>query len=184
MPYIRRSFNHVVYVLLALFATFAPEWAQAESNRSLWVGPTIARYMKEELPSYGQQSLGVGLEGKYEFELTSSFGVGIDLSYRRFAEERSLFQLGYGVSLRHDVLDMGKDQLFLSYGLLVQNISLESVRSSALAHDTKLAVGFSTESNLYAEFAYHISSLKYFGLTPVDMSYISLGGGYRFRWQK
>ncbi len=129
---------------------------------------------------------GVGLHTAYEFIVTPSFFVGLQLAARYFPAPTWLAQLGYGVTLRHAFLP--PESLFrpyVAYGLLLQMVWVNGRKGFGLAHDTHLAFGVDSRwlgVPLFLTLAYDFSRLRYFENAEESLDRFEVQLGWEYRW--
>lgn len=129
---------------------------------------------------------GLGLNAAYEFIITPSFFVGLQLAARYYPAQMWLGQLGYGVTLRHAFLPT--DWMFrpyLQYGLLMQMTWVQGQPGSGMSHDTHLGIGVDSKwlnIPLFLQVSYDISRLRYFGNTEENVDRFEIQLGWQYAW--
>ncbi len=173
-------------------ATAAPEAAPPAPSpapvprRALRLAPSFQYLFSHAFD--GVPQAGTGVFAAYEFILTPSFNLGINLSYRIFPGKERLQQIGYGLLLKHYLAGTAPGAAvspFVEYGLLLQG-SLTSTRpGAATSHDTRLSAGSDFKllgRVLFVEASYHYSRAGFFELPAVKLDNFELELGWRTRF--
>ena len=132
---------------------------------------------------------GTGLFGAYEFYLKPSFAIGINLSYRYYAGDAALHQVGYGLLLKHYLGGTSKPNAtfmpYVEYGLLLQINKISGRKGTGTAHDTRLSAGTDfriAKKIFFVEGAWHYSRLGLFEEPSERLDNLEFDIGYRHRW--
>lgn len=168
-------------------AAVAPPAPEPFPTRSFRIGPSFQVQYYE--PFEGTRPFGPGLFSAYEFYLSPSFALGINLSYRFYPGAEQEHQLGYGLLLKHYLGGTRDPEAvfmpFLAYGLLLQITWQSAQKGSGTSHDTRLSAG--TDLRLFrqiffVEGAWHYSRLGLFESPSYKLDALELDIGYRYPW--
>lgn len=177
-------------------APSAPEAAPPPAPPSSPEAPTFRRALRlapsfQYLFSRGFENVpqaGTGIFAAYEFLLTPSFNLGINLSYRIFPGKERLQQIGYGLLLKHYLAGTAPSAAvspFVEYGLLLQGSMTSARKGAATSHDTRLSAGSDFKllgQILFVEASYHYSRAGFFELPAVKLDNLELELGWRARF--
>jgi len=156
-------------------------------TRSLRVGASFQAQLYKPFENTGP--FGPGIFSAYEFFLSPSFALGINLSYRFYPGADQAHQLGYGLLMKHYLAGTKSPDAvfmpFLAYGLLLQITWQSDHKGSGTSHDTRLSAG--TDLRLFkqiffVEGAWHYSRLGLFESPTYKLDYLEVDVGYRYPW--
>ncbi len=169
-------------IILLLLLMAAPLWAE---SRSLNLGLSYNYLLEQPFAETGQHAPGFAFS--YNFIVKENFHLGISTALRRFGGQNRLWQLGYGLLLKHYLWYSAEHSWhpYLSYGLLLSVSSQRNASGTGTAHDTRLTAGLDFElfSQLwFFEASYNFSRLRFFDTDSINLDYFEAMLGLQFRW--